>query len=163
MILGMTALTFVHVVLSLIGLLSGFVVLYGLLTAKQMESWVPIFFVTTLATSVTGFGFPFHGFTPGLGVGVLSLVVLPAAIAGRYAFHLAGYWRVIYVVGSVMALYFNVLVLGAQAFEKIPTLHALAPNGSEPPFAIEQGVVLVFFVIMGILSVRRFRPTSLGA
>src|ERR1700692_1331583 len=133
MFLGMTALTFVHVVLSLIGLLSGFVVLYGLLTAKQMESWVPIFFVTTLATSVTGFFFPFHGFTPGLGVGVLSLVVLPAAVAGRYAFHLAGNWRVIYVVGSVMALYFNVLVLGAQAFDWVSMFPEFAPNGGGQP------------------------------
>jgi hypothetical protein len=142
--------------LSVIGLLSGFVVLYGLLTSNRMAGWSRIFLITTSATSVTGFGFPFHGFTPGIGVGILSVVVLAAAIAGRYAFHLAGRWRAIYVVGAVVALYFNVLVLGAQAFEKIPTLHALAPNGSEPPFAIEQGIVLVFFIIMGFLSVRRF-------
>lgn len=160
MIFGMTTFTFVHVVLSLIGLISGCVVLYGLLTADRMDVWSPIFFVSTLATSITGFGFSFHGFTPGIGVGILSLIALPATITGRYGFSLAGHWRAIYVVGSVMGLYFNVLVLGAQAFAKIPALHALAPNGSEPPFAIAQGAVLVLFIFLGSLSARRFHPDN---
>ena len=160
MILGMTTYTFVHVVLSLIGILSGFVVLYGLLTASRMVGATWIFLIATVATSVTGFGFPFHGFTPGIGVGILSLVALAAAIAGRYVFHLAASWRLIYVVGAVVALYFNVFVLVAQAFLKIAALHALAPTGSEPPFAIAQGVVLVFFIVMGFLSARRFHPVA---
>jgi hypothetical protein len=160
MILGMTAFTLVHVVLSLIGIFSGFVVLYGLLTANRMPGWTSIFLVTTVATSVTGFGFPFNGFTPAIGVGILSMVALVAAIAARYAFHLRGSWRRIYVVGSVVALYFNVFVLVVQAFAKIAAFHALAPNGSEPPFAIAQGAVLVFFIVAGILSVRRFHPAA---
>jgi hypothetical protein len=160
MILGMTIFTFVHVGLSLIGILSGFIVLYGLLTANRMDGWMPTFLVTTVATSVTGFGFPFHGFTPAIGVGILSLVALVATIAARYAFRLAGFWRSVYVVGSVVALYFNVFVLVVQAFAKIAALHALAPNGSEPPFAIAQGVVLVFYIVVGILAVRRFHPAA---
>jgi hypothetical protein len=110
-------------------------------------------------TSVTGFFFPFKGITPAIILGILSLVVLAAAIAARYAFHLAGSSRWIYVVGSVVALYFNVFVLVVQAFLKIPALHALAPKGSEPPFAIAQGIVLVFFILAGIRSVKRFTPS----
>jgi hypothetical protein len=151
-------LTLVHVVLSLFGILSGLVVLYGLLTANRMNGWTMIFLVTTVATSVTGFGFPFHGVTPAIIVGIFSLIVLLAAIVARYAFHLAGSWRWIYVIGSIVALYFNVFVLVAQSFLKIPALHALAPKGSEPPFAIAQGIVLLLFVVAGTLAVKRFHP-----
>jgi hypothetical protein len=156
----MDTLTLVHVVLSLIGIVTGLVVLYGLLTANRMDGWTLVFLFTTVATSVTGFFFPFKGVTPAIILGVLSLVVLAAAIAARYAFHLAGSSRWIYVVGSVVALYFNVFVLVVQAFLKIPALHTLAPKGSEPPFAIAQGIVLVFFILMGILSVKRFYPVA---
>jgi hypothetical protein len=157
---GMDTFTIVHVVLSLIGILSGLVVLCGLLTANRMNGWTMLFLVTTVATSVTGFGFPFHGVTPAIILGILSLIALTAAIAARYIFHLAGSWRWIYVVGSVVALYFNVFVLVVQAFLKIPALHALAPKGSEPPFAIAQGIVLVLFILAGILSVKRFHPVT---
>lgn len=160
MLLGMTSFTFVHVLLSLIGIGSGFVVVYGLLTANRLGRWTAIFVATTLATSVTGFGFPFHGITPGIILGILSLIVLAAAIAGRYVFHLAGVWRVIYVLGAVTALYFNVFVLIVQAFAKIAALHALAPQGSEPPIAIVQGVVLVLFIIAGVASERRFHTVG---
>ena len=156
----MDTLTLVHVVLSLIGIVSGLVVLYGLLTANRMDGWTLVFLVTTVATSVTGFFFPFKGVTPAIILGLLSLVVLAAAIAARYACHLAGSWRWIYVVGSVVALYFNVFVFVVQAFLKIPALHALAPKGSEPPFAIAQGIVLLFFILAGILSVKRFYPVA---
>ena len=160
----MDTFTVVHVVLSLIGILSGLVVLCGLLTANRMNGWTMLFLVTTVATSVTGFGFPFHGFTPAIILGILSLIVLTAAIAARYAaryaFHLAASWRWIYVVGSVVALYFNVFVLVVQAFLKIPALHALAPKGSEPPFAMAQGIVLVLFILAGTLSVRRFHSVT---
>jgi hypothetical protein len=154
----MDTFTIVHVVLSLIGIVSGLVVLCGLLTANRMNGWTMLFLVTTVATSVTGFGFPFHGVTPAIILGILSLIVLLAAIVARYVFHLAGSWRWIYVVGSVLALYFNVFVLVVQAFLKIPALHALAPKGSERPFAIAQGIVLVLFILAGSLTVRRFRP-----
>ena len=156
----MDTFTLVHVVLSLIGILSGLVVLYGLLTTNRMNGWTMLFLVTTVATSVTGFGFPFHGVTPAIIVGILSLIVLLAAIVARYAFHLAGSWRWIYVVGSVVALYFNVFVLVVQAFLKMPALHALVPKGSEPPFAIAQGIVLLLFIVAGTLAVKRFHPVT---
>ena len=159
----MDTFTIVHVVLSLVGILSGLVVLYGLLTANRMDGWTMLFLVTTVATSVTGFGFPFHGLTPAIILGILSLMVLTAASAARYVFHLTASWRWIYVVGSVVALYFNVFVLVVQAFLKMPALHALAPKGSEPPFAIAQGIVLVLFILAGILSVKRFHPVDVGA
>jgi hypothetical protein len=125
-----------------------------------MNGWTMIFLVTTVATSVTGFGFPFHGVTPAIIVGILSLIVLLAAIVARYVFHLAGSWRWIYVVSSVVALYFNVFVLVAQSFMKIPALHVLAPTGSEPAFAIAQGIVLLLFIAAGIKSVKRFHPVA---
>jgi len=158
MILGMTTFTFVHVLISLAGILSGLVVLSGLLTSNRMAGWTLCFLVTTIATSVTGFLFPFHGFTPAIGVGILSLVALAVAVIGRYAFDLSGSWRWLYVAAAVVSLYFNVFVLVVQSFQKIPPLHALAPAGTEPPFVIAQGIVLVFFAVTGFLSVRRFHP-----
>lgn len=156
----MDTFTIMHVIISLIGILSGLVVLFGLFTANRMNCWTLLFLVTTAATSVTGFFFPFRGVTPAIILGILSLIVLTAAIAGRYAFHLAGSWRWIYVVGAVVALYFNVFVLVVQSFLKVPALHALAPKGSEPPFAIVQGIVLVLFILAGIKAVRRFYPVT---
>src|SRR6266567_2197389 len=122
MIFGMTTFTQIHVALSLIGILAGLVVAFGLLTAKRLDGWTAIFLVSTVATSVTGFFFPFHGFTPAIGVGIISLLVLAIAIYARYPRHLAGAWRWIYVVTAVIALYFNVFVGIVQAFEKIPAL-----------------------------------------
>lgn len=152
--------TYFHVLLSLIGILSGFVVLRGLLTSNLMSGWTSVFLATTLATSVTGFFFPFHGVTPGIIFGVLTVIVLAAVIAARYALHLSGPWRWIYAAGSVFAQYLNVFVLVAQAFSKIPALHALAPTAppSGPVFGAAQGIVLILFVIAGVLAVRRFHP-----
>jgi hypothetical protein len=158
MILGMTTFTAVHVLLSLIGILAGLVVLFGLLATNPMNGWTLLFLATTLATSVTGFFFPFHGFTPALGVGILSMLILAATTAARYGFHLRGAWRWVYVVGAVAALYFNSFVLVVQSFLKIPVLHALAPTGSEPAFIVAQGSVLIFFVVTGFLAVKRFHP-----
>ena len=160
MVLGMTTFTAVHVLLSLIGILSGLVVLFGLLTANPMNSWTVLFLATTLVTSVTGFLFSFHGFTPALGVGILSMFILAATVAARYSFHLAGAWRRVYVVGAVAALYFNSFVLVVQSFLKLPVLHMLAPNGSEPAFTLTQGIVLVFYLVTGFLAVKRFHPAA---
>jgi len=154
----MTILTAVHVLLSLIGILSGMVILFGLLTANPRNGWTLLFLATTLATTATGFLFPIHGFTPALGVGVLSMFILAATITARYRFHLGSAWRWVYVVGAVAALYFNSLVLVVQSFLKIPVLHMLAPNGSEPAFTLTQGIVLVFFLVTGFLAVKRFHP-----
>jgi hypothetical protein len=156
----MTTFTAIHVLLSLIGIASGLVVLFGQITANRMPSWTLLFIATTLATSITGFFFPFHGFTPALGVGVVSLIILSAAIVARYRFRLTGAWRWIYVVGAVLALYFNSFVLVVQAFLKIPRLHVLAPTGSELPLALVQVLVLAFYLVAGALAVKRFRPTA---
>jgi hypothetical protein len=158
MILGMTPFTFVHVLLSLIGIFSGFIVLIGLLTARRLKGWTLLFLATTVATSVTGFGFPFAHLLPSHIVGIISLVILTLAILALYFLHLAGAWRWIYVVTALIALYLNVFVLIVQAFLKIPVLHALAPTQNEPPFAIAQGAALLAFVILGVLAVKRFHP-----
>jgi hypothetical protein len=160
MILGMTPFTFVHVLLSLVGIVSGFVVVAGLLRSERHGGWTAIFLLTTLATSITGFALPADRFLPSHGVGLISFVVLAASIVGLYLFRLVGGWRRIYVVSTVAALYFNFFVLVVQAFRKIPALHALAPTESEPPFAIVQGIVLVVFVVVGFLATRSFRGSS---
>jgi len=157
MLFGMSTFTAIHVLLSLIGIASGLVVLFGLIAANTMSGWTLLFLVTTLATSVTGFFFPFHGFTPAIGLGILSVFVLIAAITARYRFHFSGAWRWVYVVGAVTALYFNSFVLVVQAFLKIPGLHMLAPTGSERPFALAQAIVLAFYLVTGVLAVKGFR------
>ena len=150
--------TIVHTLISLVGIFTGFVVLFGLLAAKRLDGWTKWFLITTVATSVTGFFFPFHGFTPAHGVGTISLLVLAVAIFARYPRHLVGHWRWIYVVGAVIALYFNVFVGIVQAFEKIPALKAIAPTQTEPPFKLTQLVALSLFVLLGIIAAIRFRP-----
>ncbi|UGX87786.1 hypothetical protein [Phyllobacterium meliloti] len=158
MIFGMTYYTFFHVLISLIGIISGLVVLTGLFNSDRKDGWTLIFLVTTVATSLTGFGFPYSGFTPAIGVGIISIVFLAAAIAARYPYRLVGAARWIYVVTAIISLYLNVFVLVAQSFQKIPPLNALAPTGTEPPFAIAQGIVFVLFIIAGFASLRRFHP-----
>jgi hypothetical protein len=152
------AFTLFHVVISLIAIASGLVVLYGLLSSNAMPAMTAVFLATTVLTSVTGYFFHRDHILPSHIVGAISLALLAAAIAAYYAFRLAGFWRPVYVVTAVMALYFNVFVLVVQSFLKLPALHALAPKGSEPPFAVAQGIVLLAFVVLGVLAVRRFRP-----
>jgi hypothetical protein len=149
--------TFIHVVISLIGIFSGFVVLVGLLSGKRLEGWTRLFLITTVATSVTGFGFPVHHLMPSHIVGIVSLVVLAIAIFARYRRHLAGPWRWIYVSSAIVALYLNVFVGVVQSFEKVPALRAIAPTQTEPPFAVTQLVVLVLFVGLAIAAAIRFR------
>jgi hypothetical protein len=162
MILGMSLSTFtmLHVIISLIGIVSGLVVLYGLLGSKVMPVWTALFLVTTILTSVTGFLFPFDKLLPSHMIGILSLVLLAIACVALYGMKLSGAWRWIYVLTAMIALYLNVFVLVIQSFLKIGPLHALAPSvpPSEPPFAIVQGIVLVFFIVAIIGAVRRFRP-----
>ena len=155
MIFGMTTFTFVHVAVSLVGIGSGLVVLAGLLTGQRRDGWTAVFLATTVATSATGFGFPFFAFLPSHGVGIVSLVVLAVAIIARYAKHLAGAWRWIYAVGAVVALYLNVFVLIVQLFRKVPALAAIAPTQSEPPFIVAQLVVMALFVALAIGAVKR--------
>ena len=159
MILGVSTSTFtlVHVLISLIGIGSGLIALYGLLNGKLLSGWTPLFLVSTVLTSVTGFLFPVEHLLPSHKVGILSLIVLAIAIAALYLFHLAGKWRAIYVISALMALYLNCLVAVVQSFLKIPALHARAPNGNEPPFLVAQTIVLLIFIALGIFATKRFR------
>jgi hypothetical protein len=158
MILGMSTATytFLHVLISLIGLGSGLVVMFGFISGKRLDTLTAVFLTTTVLTSVTGFGFPFDHLLPSHKLGIISLVVLAIAIPARYVFHLAGSWRWIYVVGASLALYLNVFVLIAQLFMKVPALKALAPTQSEPPFLVAQILVLLIFVGLTILAAKRF-------
>jgi hypothetical protein len=159
MILGMSLSTFtlVHVMLSLVGIGSGLLVLYGLLLGKRFDGATAIFLVTTALTSLTGFLFPVEHLLPSHVLGIISLVALAVAILARYALHLARAWRSIYVVCAVLALYLNVFVLVAQIFMKVPAVHALAPTQKEPPFLIAQLIVMAIFVVLGIFAVKKFR------
>jgi hypothetical protein len=161
MFFGMDALTFIHVLLSLIGIVSGFVVLVGMFDSRRLESWTALFLITTIATSATGFLFPFTKLLPSHIFGIISLVVLAIALAARYSFRLKDSWRWVYVVTALFALYLNVFVLVVQAFLKVPPLKALAPTGSEPPFLVAQAIVLAFFVYVGTRAAMRFRPETM--
>jgi hypothetical protein len=162
MVLGMSLATFtlVHVIISLIGIVAGVIAMFGMLGSNRMPGMTAIFLLTTILTSATGFLFPFEGFKPSYVIAGLSLVLLAIACLALYGMKLAGAWRWIYVVTALLSLYFNVFVLVIQSFLKIPALTALAPGNppSGPVFAVVQGIVLVFFVLMIIGAVRRFRP-----
>lgn len=161
MILGMTAFTFVHTVISLIGIFSGLFLVYGFIAGKGLKHIAALFLATTTATSISGYFFPFHGVTPGMIIGAISLVVLAVAIYARYGRHLAGGWRRTYVISSVFALYLNCFVLVVQLFEKVPSLRALAPTQSEGPFKIAQGTLLLLFIALGFFSVKGFNEHPL--
>jgi len=163
MILGMStaAFTLLHVLISLVGIGAGFVVMYGLLTARRLDRCTALFLATTSLTSLTGFLFPKEHITPGIVLGILSILVLLIAATARYAFHLEGIWRSTYVVTAAIALYFNVFVLVVQLFEKVPVLRALAPTQKEPPFGIAQLLVLILFVVATVYAVKRFLPRSI--
>jgi hypothetical protein len=146
-----TALTIVHVVLSLVGIAAGFAVVFGFLASKSSAA-TGLFLWTTVATSVTAFFFPFHGVTPGIVLGILSLIVLALAFRAR------GRWTKTYVISATIALYFNVFVLVAQLFQKVPALTALAPTQSEPPFQIAQGALLLIFTTLTVRAVMKYHP-----
>jgi hypothetical protein len=165
MVLGMSLSTFtlVHVLISLAGIGSGLIVVYGLLTAKRLNGWTATFLVTTILTSLTGYLFPVEHILPSHIVGAISLVALAVALVARYARHMEHAWRSIYVISAVVALYLNVFVAVAQSFMKIPAVHALAPTQKEPPFLIAQLVVMAIFVVIGIFAVKRFRIDPIAA
>ncbi len=165
MILGMSLSTFtlVHVLISLVGIASGLLVVYGMLKGERFDGGTAIFLATTVLTSLTGFLFPFEHLLPSHIVGIISLLVLAVAIVARYPLHLEGAWRWIYVVCAVLALYLNVFVLVVQSFLKIPAVHALAPTQKEPPFLVVQLIVMAIFIVLGIFSVKGFRVEPAAA
>jgi hypothetical protein len=160
MILGMSLSTYtaVHVLISLVGICSGLLVVFGLLNGRRLDVLTAVFLATTALTSITGFGFPFDHLGPAHIIGILSLLVLALAIPARYIFHMSGPWRSIYVLGSAIALYFNVFVLVVQSFEKVPALKALAPTQKELPFVFVQILVLLTFATITVFSIIRFHP-----
>jgi hypothetical protein len=162
MVLGMSVSTFtlVHVVISLVGVASGFVVMFGLLGSDRMSGMTALFLTTTILTDVTGFMYPFTKLFPSHMIGMLSLPLLAIAVFAVYGQKLSGAWRWIYVVTAMLALYLNVFILVIQSFLEIPALRALAPNLplAQPPFIIAQVIVLACFAIAIVGAVRRFRP-----
>lgn len=151
------AFTLFHVAISLVAIGTGFIVVYGLFTANRMAGITALFLATTALTSLTGFFFHRPHILPSHIVGLIAMVVVAVTVLALYSYHLRGKWRAVYVVGATLSLYLNVFVLVAQAFLKIPSLHVLAPTGSEPPFAIAQGIVLLLFIVIGVTALRRFR------
>jgi hypothetical protein len=162
MVFGMSLATYtqVHVAISLIGIVAGLIVVFGMMSGKRMDGLTALFLITTALTSITGFFFPFEHITPGIILGILSLIVLAICVPARYTFHLAGKWRATYVITAVIALYFNCFVLIAQSFQKIPALHALAPTEKEPPFAIAQVILMVLFIVLGVMATKKFHPIT---
>jgi len=146
--------TVIHVIISLAGIISGFVVIDGFLKAKRLDGWNAFFLVMTIATSVTGFFFPNKTITPGQIVGAISLVLLVIAVLARYPLRFSGAGRWLYLITAILAQYFNFAVLIIQSFQKVGVLKELAPTQSEPPFLIAQGAALVLFVVLAIFSLK---------
>ena len=149
--------TLVHIAIGIAGIASGFGLLAGLVAGNLFPRWAAAFLTTTIATSVTGFFFPFHGVTPGIAIGVISLFALAAACYALYVRRLNGAWRGVFVVTAVLSLYFNAFVLVAQLFQKNPALVEIAPEPSAPASAITQAVVLGVFAWLGTVAFQRFR------
>ena len=164
MVLGMSLSMFttVHVIISLIGIVSGIIVMFGLLGSSRMPGLTAIFLLFTILTNATGFLFPFEKLLPSHIIAIISLVLLAIACVALYGMKLSGSWRWIYVLTAMISLYFNVFVLVIQSFLKIPALTALAPGNppSGPAFAVVQGIVLLFFVVVIIGAIRRYRPMA---
>ena len=150
--------TIVHTLISLAAIFTGLVVLAAMLSGNRADCWTKWFLLTAVATTVTGFLFPFHGVTPAIILGIITVPVLAITIYARYSRRLFGTWRWVYVVGAVMSLYFNLFVLVVQAFEKVPALHAIAPTQTESPFKFTQLAVLIVSVGLAIVAVIRFHP-----
>ena len=166
MVLGVISIpvfAVLHVIISLAAIVSGIVVVVGMIGSHRLPAWTALFLTLTVLTSATGFLFPIKSFTPALGTGIISIIVLLIALVALYGRHLVRRWRWIYVATAVLALWFNVFVLIVQAFLKVPSLHALAPNGNEPAFLATQAAVLVVFILLGAAAAVRFRPAPLVA
>jgi hypothetical protein len=158
--LSIGAFTLLHTAITLVAIGSGLIAVGGMLASRWLPVTTALFLLTTVLTSVTGFFFPIHGFTPGLGVGGISCVILAIALFAYYVQRLAGAWRWIYVITAIAALYLNVFVLIVQSFVKVGALAALAPTQSDPPFVITQAAVLAIFVLIGIAALVTFRPNA---
>jgi uncharacterized membrane protein YkgB len=157
--MSLSAFTQLHVAISLVGIAAGFIVILGMLASRTLPLVTALFLITTALTSLTGFLFPFHGLTPGIIIGFLSCVILVFALVARYGGHMNGGWRSTWIATAILAQYLNFFVLIVQSFEKVPALHALAPTQKEAPFKIVQLAVLILFIVLAVLALRKFRPT----
>jgi hypothetical protein len=160
---GLATLTLLHVLISLIGIAAGLIAVAGWLKSDLARLPTTIFLITTVLTSVTGFFFPFVKLMPSHILGIISLVMLAFAAFAFYRKHLSGVWRSIFAVTALLSLYLNVLVLVVQSFQKVPILKALAPTQTEPSFLVAQGLALIVFVILTIVTAVRFRPVGFAA
>jgi hypothetical protein len=160
MVLGISFALFtaIHIFISVLALFSGFIVLYGLWTSQRMPAVTAFFLLTTIVTSVTGFPIPPFGMDPPRIVGIISLVALAVAVVALYFMKLRGIGRLLYIAGAVFALYLNTFVFVVQSFQKFPSIASLAPTQSEPPFLIVQVATLLFFVVAGLIALRKFHP-----
>jgi len=158
--LSLAAFTQLHVLISLVAIAAGIVAMIAFARGAWLARVTHVFLWTTLITNITGFMFPFKGVTPAIVVGLISTVVLVFAFLAAYRSKLRGGARTVYAITATIALWFNLFVLVVQSFLKIPALHALAPNGNEPPFAAVQGVVLIACIALGFFSVRKARHWS---
>lgn len=156
----MVAFTLFHVALSLVGIVSGFVLVAGFVRGKYSAGWNVTFLVSNLLTDLTGFGFPTDKFLPSHAFAILSLALLAAAMYADYSRKLVGYWRPTFVITTTAALYLNFFVLVVQAFLKVPALHELAATQSELPFALAQGVTLLGFLMLGLVAVLGMKPMT---
>lgn len=160
MVLGMDWFTLTHVLISLIGIVTGLMLLLALMGGRNPGNWAAWFLIFTILTSVTGFFFHNDHLTPAQVTGIISLIALVLAVYALYGRGLTGVWRGTYVVCVTVALYLNVFVLVIQSFLKIPPLHAIAPDTppSGPAFMVTQLIVLVVFVLAGWRAFRAFKP-----
>lgn len=157
MIFDLLTFTLIHVVVSIVGIVAGLVVVGGLMAGVRFDAWTGVYFVATVLTNITGFGFPFASLLPSHIVGGVSLVVLAVGIAARYWKQLKGAWRSIFIVTTVFALYLNVFVLFAQLFQKVPAMIALAPTQTAPAFVVTHLIIIALFVVLGRAAVKGFR------
>jgi hypothetical protein len=158
MVAGLSPFTLLHTALSLLQLLSGVIVVIALMGSRTDGSWTALYILSTLATVITGFMFPFATLLPSHIFGIITLVLVLLVILGRYSYHFDGSWRWIYAIGMVLTVYLDAVVTIVQAFLKVPPLHVLAPTGTEPPLIVAQGCLLVIFVVLAVAAIRRFHP-----
>lgn len=153
--LSIAQFTLLHVAISLVAIASGGVVMVAFAAGRRILAGLSgLFLMTTVATTLTGFLFPFHGATPAFLTGVVSVPVLIGALVAFYGYRVRGRAGAVYAVSASAALYLNLLAFVTQAFLKVPALHALAPSGTEPPFLAVQVAVLGGMIGLGRCALR---------
>jgi hypothetical protein len=153
---SIAVLLYLHTAISLVAIVAGLVVSADLLRGRIARLPTDTFLVTAIATSVTGYFFPFSGVTPAMIVGAVALAILALVLLARHQFRFRGAWRWIYAIGTVASLYLLLFVLVVQMFRHIEVLQ---PYDGQAPFQAAQLAVLVAMIALGVLAVRRFQPS----